>query len=198
MNKSYPTERAKQTYTKVSSLYESSVREMGRWMWDNHVQWVANKALIIAKKYNADIEKTYIGALLHDLGDVWMERNDQHFDDKSEEEAKQILKSVGMKKNEIQFVLKDIVEPHSCHPGNLPSTLEGKALASADAMFHLQTNFFIQFAWMHVPQGKDFKEWLLWVSEKIERDFNNKIFFDDEKAEIKPDYEALKRIFVKQ
>ena len=57
-------------FTKVEKLYISSTRDMGKWMWKNHVQWVANKSLELAKKYGANEDQVYVGALLHDLGDV--------------------------------------------------------------------------------------------------------------------------------
>lgn len=68
-------------------------------------------------------------------------------------------------------------------------------LATADALAHLSTDFYIQFAWMHVPENKNYQEFVQWVNEKIERDFNSKIFFDEVKVSIEPRYNALKKIF---
>ena len=69
-------------------------------------------------------------------------------------------------------------------------------LATADGMWHLQTNFFPVISYMHRPEGTHtYEEWQVWFSNKIERDFGSKIFFDYERAEVKKDYEALKRVF---
>lgn len=48
-------------FTEVEKLYASSTRDMAKWMWANHVQWVANKALKFAKKYGANEDQVYVG-----------------------------------------------------------------------------------------------------------------------------------------
>ena len=60
----------KKVYETVRELYESSPTDLGKWMWNNHVQWVANKAKELAEKYGAHTSKVYCAALLHDLGDT--------------------------------------------------------------------------------------------------------------------------------
>lgn len=42
------TDRSQKVLDQVSVLYENSEREMGHWMWDNHVQWVAEKSAELA------------------------------------------------------------------------------------------------------------------------------------------------------
>lgn len=190
------TQKQQLTYTLVNELYLSSSRDMGKWMWQNHVQWVANKAVELAKKYNADQDKVYAGALLHDIGDIWLERDEEGFEEKCDKTGREILKKVGFSEADVDEILINIIEPHSCYPNNLPQTVEGKCLASADAMFHLVTDFFPQFSWKHLPGSMDYNGWIAWVTEKIERDFNNKIFFDIEKKEVEPYYQALKRVYV--
>ncbi len=189
------TDRTQKVFDQVSKLYENSEREMGRWMWDNHVQWVAEKSAELAKKYNANIEKCYVSALLHDLGDVWMEREEEDFDPKSNREGRSVLEKAGFTKDEKKEILEVIVEPHSCYPNNLPTTVEGKVLATADGMYHLVSNFFVDFCWNHTSKD-NLQEYLEWVREKLERDLNVKIFFEDEKQEVIPRYEALKEVFV--
>jgi hypothetical protein len=183
--------------SKVSDLYgANSARSMGKWMWNNHVQWVADKARELAEKYGADSEKAYCAALLHDLADCQYERDYENFDTWSEKEGEEILLTAGFSKNEAKEIIEVVIRPHSSRPGNLPTTLEGKVLATADAMFHLQTNFFPILCYMHRPADtKTYEAWQGWFSEKVERDFGPKIFFEDERAEVKEDYEALLRVF---
>lgn len=190
------TKRQEITYTLVNELYATSQREMGKWMWENHVQWVSNKAVELAKKYNADQDKVYAGALLHDIGDIWLERDSDEFEKKSSEASVEILTDAGFSKEEIDEVMINIIAPHSCYPDNLPKTIESKCLATADAMFHLVTDFFPQFSWKHLPNSMNYIEWIEWITEKIERDFNNKIFFESEKKEVEPHYQALKKVYV--
>jgi hypothetical protein len=189
-------ERSKKLFTEVSELYLKSTTPMGKWMWQNHVQWVANKAKLLAEKYGADSEKAYCAALLHDLADYQYERGHADFDSWSETKAKEQLLKAGFNEDDAGEIIEVIIRPHSCRPGNLPTTLEGKVVATADAMFHLQTSFFPLLCYMHRPEHTStYEEWQEWFSEKIERDHGPKIFFEDERSEVKEDYEALSRVF---
>lgn len=188
-------ERSEIVFDEVSMLYQVASTSMGGWMWHNHTQWVADKAQRLAEKYGANAEKVYCAALLHDLGDSRYERGHAEFDTWSWETGKEILKKTGFRKNERHEIL-EAIRTHSCHPGHLPTALEGKVLATADAMWHLQTNFFPVICYMNRPDSTtSYEEWQEWFHGKIERDFHSKIFFDDEKFEVEEDYKALLRVF---
>lgn len=188
--------QSKTVFNEVNQLYSAATTSMGKWMWNNHVQWVANKAKKLADKYGADAEKVYCAALLHDLADCQYERGHKNFNIWSEEKGKTILLKAGFSKDDATEIIEIIIRPHSCRPGNLPTTLEGKVLATADAMFHLQTGFFPLLCYMNRPDDtKSYREWQQWFSPKIDRDFKVKIFFKDEKEECRKDYQALIRVF---
>lgn len=190
-------ERSKIVFAEVGKLYSSSTTSMGEWMWHNHTQSVADRAVVLAKKYGADTENAYCAALLHDLGDSKYERGHAYFETWSREMSEEILKRAGFKNDE-QGEILEAIRTHSCHAGNLPTALEGKVLATADAMWHLQTSFFPVLCYMRRPPSTEsYEQWQEWFNEKIEREFGIKIFFADEKAEVKEDYEALKRVFDK-
>jgi putative nucleotidyltransferase with HDIG domain len=182
-------------FAEADKLYATATTVMGTWMWRNHTQWVADKAKMLAQKYGADIEKAYCAALLHDLGDAHYEREHADFDTWSWETSKSILKKAGFRHAEREEIL-EAMRTHACHPGHLPTTLEGKVLATADGMWHLQTSFFPVICYMNRPSDTStYEEWQNWFTTKVERDFGPKIFFEDERAEVKDDYEALKRVF---
>ncbi len=156
---------------------------------------VADKAKKLAEKYGANAEKVYCAALLHDLADSRYERGHEDFDNWSKEKGKEILIKAGFNENEIREIL-EAVRTHACRPGNLPTALEGKVLATADGMWHLQTSFFPVICYMNRPENtRTYEEWQEWFNGKIERDFGPKIFFEDERTEVKEDYEALSRVF---
>lgn len=183
-------------FEEVKALYEVAPTSLGKWMWNNHVQWVADKAKQLAEKYGADTEKVVCAALLHDLGDSTHERDSEQFATWSEEKAHEILLKVGWNEDEAKEIIEVIIRPHSCRPGNLPTTQEGKVLSTADAMWHIQTSFFPMISYKNRPENTHtYEEWQAWFDEKIERDFNVKIFFEDEKNEVAKDYEALIRVF---
>ncbi len=188
-------EHSKTVFAKVSELYRGAHTVMGQWMWRNHTQWVADKTQRLAQKYGADVEIAYCAALLHDLGDSRYERGHPDFNTWSWETGKTVLKQAGFRHAKRAAIL-EAVSTHACHPGYLPKAKEGKVLATADAMWHLQTNFFPVICYMNRPDNtRTYEEWQDWFNDKIERDFGPKIFFEDERNEVRADYEALKRVF---
>jgi putative nucleotidyltransferase with HDIG domain len=188
-------EREQKVFANVSKLYSAATTSMGIWMWDNHTQWVADKAKQLAQKYGANTETASCAALLHDLGDSHYERDHADFDTWSWIQSKEILRNAGFRKKERDEIL-EAIRTHSCHPGHLPTTVEGKVLATADGMWHLQTNFFPIICYMNRPENTtSYEAWQHWFVGKIERDFGPKIFFEDERNEVREDYEALKKVF---
>ncbi len=188
-------EKSKIVFKEVDDLYQAATTTMGKWMWRNHTQWVADKGKQLAEKYGADTERVYCAALLHDLGDSHYERGHEEFDSWSREKGEGILSKAGFSQGEVEEIL-EAVRTHGSRPGNPPTTQEGKVLATADGMWHLQTSFFPIICYMNRPQNThSYEEWQEWFTGKIERDFGPKIFFEDEKAEVEEDYKALKRVF---
>jgi putative nucleotidyltransferase with HDIG domain len=187
--------RSDTVFSEVGKLYKAATTSMGKWMWQNHTQWVADKAKLLAEKYGADPEIVYCAALLHDLGDSKYERGHADFETWSQQTSKHILGKADFDDGAVGQIM-EAMRTHSCRPGNLPAVLEGKVLATADGMWHLQTSFFPVICYMNRPDtSKSYEEWQEWFNSKIERDYGVKIFFSDEKAEVEEDYQAFKRVF---
>lgn len=182
----------------VGVAYRNSPEPFAQWMWQNHVPVVAKKTEELALQFNADVDIAVAGAWLHDFGDVFVHRHAADHEDVSKNEAVKILKQANYSEIEIEKVLQEVIAPHSCRDGFLPTTLEGKVMATADALAHLTTNFYVQFAWKHLPENKTFAQFIAWVTAKIERDFHTKIFFDEIKEVVRFRYDALKEIFVEK
>lgn len=180
----------------VTYLYQNSRRRMAHWFWDNHVQVVARNALALGKKYKANCDYVVVGALLHDLADVWLERSDVLFESRTRIKATQILKKAGFSPQDIEIIITQVIDPHSCYPSKLPDMMEGKILATADAMAHLQTDFYPEFKRMGLPETINPLNFNEWARTKLERDFHSKIFFGDERESTRKDYERLKAEFV--
>ncbi len=190
-------DRDKKVFELVKTIYENEETPlMGTWMWHNHVQWVANKTEDLANKYDANTEFAVSAALLHDLGDARYKRDDSKFNEQCEVMGYEVLEEAGFNKEEAKEIIEVIVQPHSCRPESLPTTAEGKVLATADALFHLQTNFFTVLCYANRPERlNSLGAWQEWFDEKIERDYKTKIFFEDEKQEALEDYNSLKLVF---
>lgn len=181
----------------VRKLYDAKNPERNDWAdWfvDNHVFLVADIAASLAERFGADEELSRAAALLHDIADAKMNRFTDNHEEASLEIARQLMQEAGFKESEIELTVNDAIRYHSCHNGNVPSSMEGKVLATADSMAHLQTDFYIFGTW---AMGKEttLENAKAWVLKKIDRDFNNKILFTEVKDECKEDYERLKIIF---
>lgn len=195
MNKS---NRFSQVANLVQRTYTTSQQAIAPWMWINHVQLVTRYAEQLSERFAAKTDLAVAGALLHDFGDAFVSRHAPEHEEVTRRQATQILQQANYSATEIDTVLTKIIAPHSCYLGNLPTTLEGQVLATADAMAHLTTDFYLQFAWKNLPDGKTYPEFLAWVQAKLDRDFNDKIFFAEIRDEVKERYLALKLVFAKK
>lgn len=75
-----------------------------------------------------------------------------------------------------------------------PETLEARILATADAMSHfISPNLYFR-VFDHYRKSKSFEESIDIVSQKIERDYTQKMLFDLAKNKIKAKYEAWKAV----
>lgn len=179
----------------VEESYKKSELSFAQWMWHNHVPVVAQNAEELSLRFGANLDIAVSGALLHDFGDAFVHRHSDEHEEISKIKATEILKQSGYSDEEITEVIESVIAPHSCKDGFLPETLEGKVLATADALAHLTTDFYVQFAWMHLPENKNYDEFIAWVQEKLDRDFHKKVFFNEVKSEVRTRYEALREIF---
>jgi len=188
-----------QRYSKVEELvktaYTSSKADFAQWIWANHLPLVANKAKELSQKYDANSDIVVAAAWLHDFGDAFTNRHADNHEEISKNEAIKILQKCEYTIKEISYIMSEVIAPHSCKEGYLPKTVEGKILATADSLAHLNSDLYIQFTWKHLPENKNYQEYLIWVAEKLERDFHIKIFFEDEKKSVQNRYDSLKEVF---
>jgi putative nucleotidyltransferase with HDIG domain len=181
---------------KVEELYTSgnpNADKWNDWAYKNHVLWVANKTEEIAKKQGARVDLSVAGALLHDIADAVMPRNTPNHETESLKIADRLLHESGFSIEDTTFIVREIIKPHSCKE-LMPTKLEGKVMATADGAAHFLTEFYVLFAWRHYGPGDDYQGYKDWLLQKIEKDFNKKMFFDDVKQEVVPVYETLKRL----
>lgn len=182
---------------KVKALYHEKNPHRAAWAdWleKHHVFFVADKAYELAKRYGANEELAQTAALLHDIADTQTTRDDKNHETISLQIARKLMTKVGYTADETKLVVDDAIRYHSCHRSEHPKSLEGKILATADALAHLQTDFYVFAAWA-IGQDMTFEELKQWVLKKIDRDLQNKIFFEEIRKEVIPDYERIKTLF---
>ncbi len=192
-------DRSKKLEKLVRSLYEG--RREGRdewcdWLYENHVFVVAKNALFLARKYGGDIDLAFAGAILHDIADVSISRFSDNHEELSLNIAEGAMIEAGFSDSDRAIVLEDILPKHSCRGDMRPLTLEGKIVASADAIAHIDTDFYLFFAVNNFKNGGDFEALKAKLRAKLDRDFNSKLMFNDEKNFYKTKYENFKQLFI--
>ena len=166
---------------------EAENKEFFGLFWKFHIKPVIEYSKQMAEKYNADYEAVWLGAIMHDICRLTEENP---YDELGSKKAFSVLIEKGFNEN-IAKKVSNIILTHRCKKFP-PKTLEQKIVASADAMAHFLSPFYL---WLFRYSNKNFEESLGKYINKIDRDFNEKIFFADEKEMIKKEYEVLRKWF---
>jgi uncharacterized protein len=191
-------DRLQKLEAKVKDLYQQKDPhrdEWADWLADNHVFVVADYATALAQKQGANEELVRAAALLHDIADVNMERKNKQHEEESLNIARKLMQETGYTEDEIKLVVDDAIRYHSCRDNERPESVEGQILSTADSMAHLKTDFYIYATWAFGYDHRTLEVVKAWALKNIERDLNNKMFFDDVRQELIPDYERIKELF---
>lgn len=109
--------------------------------------------------------------------------------------AKEMMAAIGIGGPEAEIVFESIA-CHSCKGDKLPTSLEGKILATADAMAHFSPDFYLSLLIDGKQEKRSAGEFKAYALQKLERDFNGKkIFFDFAREKIRGSYEIMKKFF---
>jgi len=181
----------------VRDLYNSknpNRDEWADWLYKNHVLIVANFAEELAHRYYAPVDQCRAAAILHDIADTKMSRFEPTHEEASLDIARDLLDDAGYSENEVSIIVDDALRFHSCRDGKKPTSLIGKILSTADALGHLNTNFYT-YATEELMAGRDIDWRKNWVRKKLPRDFNEKIAFSEIREETRPNFEKLSAQF---
>lgn len=169
------------------SFSEIETKEFYSWFWDIHVKPVIEYSKQMAEKYEADVEAVWLGAMLHDIARL---TDEEPHDELGSAKAYKMLIDRGFDE-QLAVRVKNIILTHRCRKYP-PETLEQKIVASADAMAHFLPPFYL---WIAKYSNKNFAEIMEGNLRKVERDFGDKIFFEDEKVLVEEQYKMLKKWF---
>ena len=138
--------------------------------WNDHIKYVVQNAIDLAKKYGADVEIVELGALLHDIAmpSEYGEREEHHI--YGAEIAEQLLKELNYPIDKTQHV-KNCVLNHRGSKDRARNTIEEQCVADADVIAHfdcIPSLFHLVYRErnMSVDEGKEF------IRKKLERDYN--------------------------
>lgn len=178
----------------IQNLVKTECETLGHvkdWFYKHHLLEVATLALGLKRYYHSEAneEVVMLSVWLHDIGRI---RGLEGEHAKSgADEARKILEEFGYNEDTIAQVHHCILT-HSCKEGNLPTSIEGKILATADASSHFSEDFYLRVLATGTRTVEEFK---LWALEKIERDYRDKLFFRIAKVTLKKNYEILRKFF---
>jgi hypothetical protein len=172
---------------KKHSVTKKNIVDTFSIFWLLHLKPVIDYSKKLAKKYKANLKVVWLSAILHDL--ARLDDLEPH-DEISSKMAYDLLLREGFSKNIAEEVKKTILT-HRCKK-HKPQTLEQKILATADAISHFKPPFYL---WFSSISSKTLKQQFESSLLKLERDYNKKIFFKDEKNLVKKEYNVLKSWF---
>lgn len=148
---------------------EKSKEKDGYDFWNEHIKYVVENAVRLAKEYEADVEIVELGALLHDIAmpSEYGEREQHHI--YGAEIAEKLLTELNYPKDRIEKV-KNCVLNHRGSKDRPRNTIEEQCVADADVIAHfdcIPTLFSLVYKEMNlsISDGKEY------VRKKLERDY---------------------------
>jgi len=179
---------------KVRELYEAKNPERDEWadwMYENHVIDVADRAEKLAREKGANPELARVAALLHDVADAFLNRFDTRHEKETLLKGRILMQESGYGQADIKAVVNDAGANHGCKNDVRPETEVGRVLATADAMSHIETDFYDYFKGELLKRMSisDYKQQAI---EKLDRDFKNKIQYENIREQVRPRYEEFK------
>lgn len=105
-------ERLNKLQQKVRGLYDQ--KHQGRadwadWLYENHVEVVANYAKELSGRFGGDAELAQAAALLHDIADYKMKRDNPKHEEESLAIARQLMTEYGYSAEDITLVVDDAI-----------------------------------------------------------------------------------------
>ena len=161
------------------------------WFLEEHIKVVEVYAHKLCDLFlHADREAVICAVWFHDIGRL--EGIDEGHDVYGGNEAQRLLEGAGISSKIIEKVV-DACLGHRCKEVK-PKTLEGKILSSADAMSHFHGTLPLRIFASKISQGISFEDTLSKLRLKLERDFNEKIQFEEAREMVRERYEAWRKI----
>jgi len=162
--------------------------------WNEHIKYVVENAVELAKEYGADVEIVELGALLHDIAmpSEYGEREQHHI--YGAEIAELLLTELDYPKERIERV-KNCVLNHRGSKDRPRNTIEEQCVADADVIAHFDCLPAL-FSLVYKRKNLSINDGKEYVKKKLERDFNK--LSPQTREKLKDRYEnIINVIFVK-
>ena len=137
--------------------------------WNEHIKYVYEESIELAKKYNANIEVVSLGALLHDIALICNvgDKKDHHIN--GEKLASQILDRFNYSGEMKERVLKCVYNHRSSKNAE---SVEELCVADADILAHFY-NIPMVFHLAFNKQKVKFNDAKTWIQDNFEKDYND-------------------------
>ena len=137
--------------------------------WNEHIKYVYEESIELARMYGADIEIVSLGALLHDIALINEvgDRKDHHIN--GELIARELLKGLNYDQNKMNKVLKCVYNHRSSKNAE---TIEETCVADADILAHFD-NIPMLFNSAFVRCNVNLNEVNEWMKKAFEKDYND-------------------------
>jgi uncharacterized protein len=158
--------------------------------WNEHIKYVYEESLKLAKEYNADLEIVSLGALLHDIALINKvgDRKDHHIN--GEKLAREILDKNNYDSDKKERVLKCVYNHRSSKNA---TSLEELCVADADILAHFD-NIPMLFNSAYRRNNISLNEIREWMNNAFLKDYND--LSDKTKELFKERYELIKDIVI--
>lgn len=161
------TEKIKQ---EVLRRCEKSKQKDGYDFWNEHIKYVVDNAVKLAKDYGADVEIVELGALLHDIAmpSEYGDREEHHI--YGAEIAEELLTKLNYPKDRIEKVKKCILNHRSSRKSQRKN-IEEQCVADADVIAHFDCIPSL-FSLVYKEMNLSISDGAEYVKRKLERDYN--------------------------
>ena len=156
--------------------------------WNEHIKYVYEDSIKLAKMYNADMEIVGLGALLHDVALILNigDRKEHHINGKIL--ADEILSKYSYPEDRKKKVLECVYNHRSSKNS---TTIEELCVADADILAHFR-NIPMLFNLAFVRNKVDLNEVRVWIKKAFEKDYND--LSDRTKENFKDEYKQVCKI----
>ncbi len=191
--------RIEKLKARVDAFYadKNTSREKGwaDYLHGHHIYIVAETARVLTERFHGKADIAAAAAMLHNVADALMSREDPRHEQEGILIARSLLRACAFSDVEIQTIVDDAIKCNGCRGTYRPHTLEGKIMATADAMVNLQSDFY-EFAERNfAARGVTKANISKWGLEKTDMDFKTRIFFPEIQDDLRPDFERERRRF---
>jgi len=182
-------------YTKLRDRVFKLIKQskfLDDWFYTDHLLEVEKQANWLCNLYpQADREAVLLSVWLHDIGRIEKGMDDGH-EGYAFTRVKELLPDYGYAQDKVDLVAT-ACQTHRAEGSLIPGSLEGKILATADALSH-----FYHFIYFRVFENyrkiKSFNESVEIIRKKLDRDYHQKLFFPEAKTKVEQLYNSWMQI----